>query len=94
MPRIRSNDREVVEYFIKSGVRLTGRLKTLLKACEKPMLKAGKGHAGIEFVESIFGRDQQLENTEKLIISIRLWKLRFDANCEDVLCPRYTRSVD
>jgi hypothetical protein len=96
MPRIRSEDnRGMVEDFIESGDRLTDKLKELLKACETPMLKAGKRHgkeqaqlgknAGIEFVDSIFGRDRQLQNTEKFIASIRLWKLRFDANCEDIL---------
>lgn len=59
------------------------------------MLKAGKRqgkdqaqlgkNAGVEFVDSIFGRDRQLENTEKLMASIRLWSMRFDANCEDIL---------
>lgn len=71
-------------------------LKKLLKACEHYMWKAakregGKGtvmmgrNAGCEFVDSIFGRDRELENTEKLMHSIRLWNMRFDANCEDIL---------
>ena len=42
-------------------------------------------NAGTEFVDSIFGRDRELENTEKLMNSIRLWNMRFDANCEDIL---------
>ena len=41
--------------------------------------------AGTEFVDSIFGRDRELEETEKLTNSIRLWNMRFDANCEDIL---------
>lgn len=96
MPRIRKEEsRDMVEDFIESGERLTDKLKKLLKACETPMLKAGKKHgkdsaqlgknAGIEFVDSIFGRDRQLEATEKFMASIRLWNLRFDANCEDIL---------
>lgn len=96
MPRIRKPDnREMVEDFIESGERLTDKLKKLLKSCETPMLKAGKKHgkdssqlgknAGTEFVDSIFGRDRQLESTEKFMASIRLWNLRFDANCEDIL---------
>jgi len=96
MPRIRKEEnREMVEDFIESGERLTDKLKKLLKACETPMLKAGKRHgkdsaqlgknAGTEFVDSIFGRDRQLEHTEKFMSSIRLWNLRFDANCEDIL---------
>ncbi|PQE19886.1 vegetative cell wall gp1 protein [Rutstroemia sp. NJR-2017a BVV2] len=97
MPRIRRvEDREMVEDFIISGERLTDKLKALLKACEAPMLKAGrKGsskttaqlgkNAGTEFVDSIFGRDRQLDATEKFMSSIRLWNMRFDANCEDIL---------
>ncbi|KAG9231715.1 hypothetical protein BJ875DRAFT_109673 [Amylocarpus encephaloides] len=96
MFRIRKEEnREMVEDFIESGERLTDKLKKLLKACETPMLKAGKRHgkesaqlgknAGTEFVDSIFGRDRQLEHTEKFMASIRLWNLRFDANCEDIL---------
>lgn len=96
MPRIRTTEnREMVDDFIESGERLTDKLKKLLKSCETPMLKAGKKHgkdsaqlgknAGTEFVDSIFGRDRQLESTEKFMASIRLWNLRFDANCEDIL---------
>lgn len=96
MPRIRRDEnKEMIEDFIESGERLMDRLKRLLKACEMPMLKAGKKlgkeqvqlgkNAGIEFVDSLFGRDRQLENTEKFMSSIRLWNLRFDANCEEIL---------
>ncbi|KAL5327400.1 hypothetical protein ACEPPN_005096 [Leptodophora sp. 'Broadleaf-Isolate-01'] len=96
MGRIRTKEnKEMVDDFIESGERLTDKLKKLLKSCETPMLKAGKKHgkesaqlgknAGTEFVDSIFGRDRQLESTEKFMASIRLWNLRFDANCEDIL---------
>lgn len=88
--------REVVRDFLESGERLTLRFKKVLKACEIFMWKAAKResgkaavsmgrNAGCEFVESIFGRDRELENTEKLMNSIRLWSMRFDANCEDIL---------
>lgn len=96
MPRIRAmENRDMVDDFIESGERLTDKLKKLLKACESPMLKAGKRgkgesaqlgkNAGIEFVDSIFGRDRMLDSTEKFMASIRLWNLRFDANCEEIL---------
>jgi hypothetical protein len=94
LPRVRKEEnREMVDDFIESGERLTDKFKKLLKTCETPMLKAGKKgstsqlgkNAGIEFVDVIFGRDRQLENTEKFMSSIRLWNLRFDANCEDIL---------
>ena len=96
VPRVRSRDsREVLQDFIESGDRLWGRLKRLLKACEQFMWKAakrdgGKGvsmgkNSGCEFVDTIFGRDRELESTEKLMNGIRLWNMRFDTNCEDIL---------
>jgi hypothetical protein len=96
VPRIRSIDsQEMVEDFIQSGSRLWQKFKQLLKACEHYMWRAArregsKGvsmgkNAGTEFVDSIFGRDRELENTEKLMNSIRLWNMRFDANCEEIL---------
>lgn len=91
----RRDNREMVEDFIESGERLTKKLRELLKACETPMLKAGKRgskdsaqlgeNAGTEFVDSIFGRDRMLDSTEQLMASIRLWNMRFDKNCEEVL---------
>lgn len=92
-PRVRVMDnREMIEDFIDSGERLTDKLKKLLKTCEKPMLTASRSkdtqlgqRAGIEFVETMFGRERELEKTEKFMQSVRLWNLRFDANCEDVL---------
>jgi hypothetical protein len=92
----RPEAQEVVEDFLESGERLWARFKKLLKTCEQFMWKAakregGKGsvsmgrNAGCEFVETIFGRDRELESTEKLMNSVRLWNMRFDANCEDIL---------
>jgi hypothetical protein len=95
--RVRSAEsQEMLDSFLESGERLWTRFKKLLKACEHYMWKAakregGKGsmmmgrNAGCEFVDSIFGRDRELENTERLMHSIRLWNMRFDANCEDIL---------
>ncbi|KAI4168264.1 MAG: hypothetical protein LQ348_007527 [Seirophora lacunosa] len=97
LPRIRAPDnQEMVEDFLESGDRLWGRFKRLLKACEEFMWKAAKRegskgsikmgkNSGCEFVDSIFGRDRELEKTESLMQSIRLWNIRFDANCEDIL---------
>ncbi|PKX97607.1 uncharacterized protein P174DRAFT_418553 [Aspergillus novofumigatus IBT 16806] len=93
----RPEAQEIVEDFLESGERLWARFKKLLRTCEQFMWKAakrengGKGpvsmgrNAGCEFVESIFGRDRELENTEKLMNSIRVWNMRFDANCEEIL---------
>lgn len=94
--RIRSIDsQEMVEDFLASGSRLWQKFKQLLKACEQFMWRAAKRegskgismgkNAGTEFVDSIFGRDRELETTEKIMTSIRLWNMRFDANCEDIL---------
>ncbi|KAL3485840.1 hypothetical protein BJX62DRAFT_30164 [Aspergillus germanicus] len=89
---------ETVEDFLESGRRLWRRFAKLLKTCEQFMWKAakreGRGsvsmgrNAGCEFVESIFGRDRELENTEKLMNSIRVWNMRFDANCDEILRKR------
>jgi hypothetical protein len=98
--RIQDQDsQEIVEDFLESGERLWARFKKLLRTCEQFMWKAakregGKGtvsmgrNAGCEFVESIFGRDRELENTEKLMNSIRVWNMRFDANCDEILRKR------
>lgn len=97
LPRIRHrDDRELIDDFLDSGERLWQRFNKLLKVCEKQMLKSAKrsersgervlgNQSGREFVETVFGRDRELEGTEKLMTGIRLWGMRFDANCEDVL---------
>ncbi|KAJ1328042.1 hypothetical protein MN608_07378 [Microdochium nivale] len=94
VPRIRTKEnRELVEDFILSGERLMDKLRSLLKRCEAPMLKASKRketaqlgkNSGTEFVECLFGPDREIEKTEKFMQSVRLWNLRFDANCEEIL---------
>lgn len=101
----RPEAREMLTDFLDSGDRLWMRFKALLKECEHYMWKAakresgGKGpismgrSAGCEFVESIFGRDRKLQDTEKLMNSIRLWDMRFDANCEAILRPSRRQST-
>lgn len=42
-------------------------------------------NSGYEFIDTIFGRDRELDRTEKLISAIRLWSMRSDANCDDIL---------
>ena len=101
MPRIRHpEDQDLVEEFLDSGERLWQRFGKILKACEDYMWRAASKEAkkrgtnvsasmgaksGCEFVDSIFGRDRKLEETEKLMTGMRLWSMRFDANCEDIL---------
>lgn len=94
IPKIRSKDnREMVDEFIEAGYRLTDKLRKLLKTCEAPMLRASKDrpnaqlgkNAGVEFVETLFGRERELEKTERFMNSVRVWNLRFDTNCEEIL---------
>lgn len=97
LPRVRAYDnQEMLEDFLESGDRLWARFKKLLKACEEFMWKVARKEgakgaikmgktSGCEFVDSIFGRDRKLEETESLMQSIRLWNMRFDANCEGIL---------
>lgn len=101
-------DHQMVGDFLASGDRLWGRLRDLLKSCEEYMWRAAtkgvkKGsvdmgkHTGCVFVDSIFGRDRELDTTEGLMQSIRLWNMRFDANCEDILrhpSPRPRRHAE
>ena len=94
LPRIRHPDSyELVEDFLGSADRLWADFKALLKECEYFMLKAAKRegtkkmgkNAGTEFVDSIFGRDRFLGQTEKLMAKVRTWDHRFDVNCEEIL---------
>jgi hypothetical protein len=98
IPKIRKKEsHEMVEDFLESGERLWIRFAKLLKVCEDYMWKAAKKengdkkpvsmgkNSGREFVDSIFGRDRELEKTEKLMTGMRLWSMRFDANCDDIL---------
>jgi hypothetical protein len=90
------DNRELVEDFLDSGERLWIRFKKLLKVCEEYMWKVAQNGAerkpkslgnnsGIEFVETMFGRDRELNSTEKLMANIRLWSMRFDANVDGIL---------
>ena len=98
LSRIRQQaSRDLVDDFLESGDRLWQRFSKLLKICESYMLKAARKesgssakltmgkNSGCEFVDSIFGRDRELERTEKLMTGMRLWSMRFDANCEEIL---------
>ncbi|KAH6617773.1 hypothetical protein B0J18DRAFT_372091 [Chaetomium sp. MPI-SDFR-AT-0129] len=93
--KVRSKEnREMLEEFIQAGERLTDKLRKLLKACEAPMLRTSikpkkEGQldksAGVEFVDTLFGVDCELDRTNRFMASVRLWNLRFDTNCEDLL---------
>jgi hypothetical protein len=91
MPRIRTQEkREMIDDFIESGERLTKKLERLLSMAETPLFKAGEEiglgkNTGIEVANSLFGDERHLDKTEKIMASVRLWNLRFDTNCEDIL---------
>ena len=51
--------------------------------------------SGVAFVDAMFGSDIKLKATESLMKAMRLWDMRFEADCEDILKtaePRATRS--
>ncbi|KAK3071192.1 hypothetical protein LTR53_009072 [Teratosphaeriaceae sp. CCFEE 6253] len=93
--------RELVDEFLDSGERLWQRFNKVLKLCETCMWRAAKResggggaggrkvtmgkNSGCEFVDAMFGRDRELERTEQLMTGMRLWSMRFDANCEAIL---------
>jgi len=99
MPRIRDQgDREMVEDFLESGERLWIRFAKLLYIAENKLWQAAieenggktpinfsKEITGYEVVQTIFGRDRELERTEKWMTGARLWSMRFDANCDSVI---------
>jgi hypothetical protein len=41
--------------------------------------------AGVAFVQCLFGRDKELEKTEKLMANIRLFSVRFEVNIEPII---------
>ena len=88
-----NSEAELLDDFLASAERLWEELKRLLEACEEYMWKSLKKRgevkpgkeSGREFVDMMFGRDRKLKATEALIQNMRLWIMRFDANCEDLL---------
>lgn len=98
LSKIRKQEsRELVEDFLESGDRLWARFSKMLKSCEEYMWRLAQKesgekkpaslgkNSGLDFVDSMFGRDQQLEKLEKWMTGARLWGMRFDANCEEIL---------
>ncbi|KAF6802711.1 vegetative cell wall protein gp1 [Colletotrichum sojae] len=79
-----------------AGEWLLDKLRKLLKVAEAPMLKADRKFsgklsgplpkaAGVEFIETIFGREKELDQTECFMQAVRLFNVRFDDNCEEIL---------
>jgi len=90
--------RETAKDFVGSGERLWSDLEELVDTCSVYMwdgrswrntgAKAIGEKAGTELASSMFGRDRQLSETEKLMSRVRLWSTRFDANCGESLLSR------
>ena len=80
----------MLEDFLESAEGLWNRLKRLLKVCGEHMMRRFKGarvekmgkESGRDFVETLFGREEELKATVR---AMRLWIMRFDANCDDIL---------
>ena len=101
LPRLRRKDeRAAVDAYVQRGRRLWTKVQDLLRSCEEFMWrgarregsaagKAGKvvmgEKSGVEFVATIFGRDRELPRTEKIMSGIRLFNMRFDHDCEDLI---------
>jgi hypothetical protein len=88
---------ELVEDFIESAERLWIRFKKLVKACEdfvdgfrfeKKVHRrtALESKRGVAFVQRLFGRDGELDKTERLMNNICLYSLRFEVNVEPIIC--------
>lgn len=81
---------EMVSHFIAAGEYLMQQLQVFLRKCEGRVLRAldEETELGGLLVDIMFDRCNQLIQTEKFIQNIRLWNLRWDANCAAVVgCP-------
>ena len=91
--QIRSRrNRQLVEDYIAAGDRISERLRDLLKRCEDPMLKASKKgvsslgmNSGVEFVETLFSPDRELERTKRFVKHLETWVKRYNANCDEIV---------
>lgn len=91
------DDTDVLEDFIDSGRRQMTKLQRLLRACEEDMPHPpGEGQvlgdeSAIEFVNTIFGHDRRLDDTEQFMQDLELWIRRWEDNCESILERRRRR---
>lgn len=90
-----ASKRAMLEDFIGSGELLLERLQLLLRKCEAPMMTTnGKRNktlvkgSGEEFVKTLFTRREmggEYDELEAFMESVRVWSIRFDANCGQIL---------
>lgn len=87
-------DKEMLNDFLDSGDRVWRKLKSLIKTCEEAMWEGASKEgsrkvmgqkSGVAFVDTFFGRDGEMDKTERLMTAMRFFNVRFDANCEDIL---------
>ena len=86
-----ASKRKMIEDFLDDGDELWDRIRDLLRACERSMMRVAHrnrrtgqvlsmgANSGCEFVDCVFGPSRQLDATEDLIDSIVSWYKRFDA---------------
>jgi hypothetical protein len=93
---IRSEEnRELIEDFLETEERLLAKLEKIPKQCEKPVLKAAlksnklreelTRNVDCEVVDRIFGEKYQRKSLDVFVKGAKLWNLRIDANCQDIL---------
>lgn len=90
-----AEDMEMLREFVAAGNRLWIKFKELLGRCEQHMRQARRRNcisetesaqkAGTDFVQTVFGRELELERTENFMAMVRTWSLRLDANCEELV---------
>ncbi|KAG5918895.1 hypothetical protein E4U61_001369 [Claviceps capensis] len=87
-----SENRRILKEFSDAGERIMDNLRSHMEECEEFMPRAARKKGsrlgktmGIEFVNILFGRDKALDETDKFMQSIRVFHLRFDANCEEII---------
>jgi hypothetical protein len=93
VPSLRTREsRDLLEDFLEAGERLWMRLKRLIKACERHAWESFRqdglrlGHRTCcAFVDALFRRDRELKDMEKMMNALRIWIVRFDVSCGEIL---------
>ena len=87
-------DRNVLKEFLGSADEVWDSYEEILRVCQVAMMRTvrregGKQvideEAGREFVETMFGRDRELERTEAMRAALHHWVDEFEDVCEPVL---------
>ncbi|KAM0244019.1 hypothetical protein ACHAP5_006683 [Fusarium lateritium] len=93
-----AENKELVEDFIESGKRVAKKFRKILSHCESLAVKAWKARTEKELklkfdsngvvgiIEAMFGINHEFGRTETFMLQARLFNLRFDAHCEEIVC--------